>query len=244
MVFYDEYDEIIGVDRSSIDFFGCSDIDEFKKDIDDVSNLFIKKDGYVYKFDHYTWLDFINYSQESINKVLIAQKNGDIVEAEVIVNEIFPTININNSKIIYGVEFVNPTIKEYNKTTDNDKHNEINIIKTDDKYLQNENKITLDREKNSKKLDVSKDFYDELLHDFFEEHDKYIKLIENYIYDNHYEEVLKIIFILKSICSNLKLNNLIPVLKSIEKDIKNKNYKSLQKFLEIYKKDVDLLRKS
>ncbi len=240
MIYYDEYNMIIGVDRDSIEFFGCNDVDEFQKDIDDISNLFIKKSGYIYKFDNYTWLDFINYSQEPAKKVLIAQKNGDVIEAEITVKEIFPTININNSKIIYGIEFINPLKKEIIEKKDDIKSVILKNEKFDD--LRDESKIVLNREENSQKMDISEDFYDELLHDFFEEHDKYMEKIENYIFNNHYEEVAKIISVIKSICLNLKLNNLTPILNSMEKNIKNKNYENVQKFLDIYKKDINLLK--
>ncbi len=242
MIFYDEYDTIIGVDSDSIELFGYKDIKEFKKEVNDISDFFIKKDGYIYKFEHYNWLDFINYSEEPVNKVLIAQKNGNLIESEISVNEIFPMININNSKIIFGVSFINPIKKEKseflqpNYTTDT-----IEALKKDT-IANDEFKNILSIKENAQKLDISEDFYNELLQDFFKAHEKYMKQIKKYIENNHYEEVAKIILILKSICSNLKLSGIIPILNSMVKDIKNKNYKSMQKFLSIYKKDIKILQ--
>ena len=242
MIFYDEYDTIIGVDSDSIELFGYKDIKEFKKEVNDISDFFIKKDGYIYKFEHYNWLDFINYSEEPANKVLIAQKNGNLIEAEISVNEIFPMININNSKIIFGVRFVNPIKKEKSKFLQpNDTTDTIESLKKDT-IANDEFKNILSIKENAQKLDISEDFYNELLQDFFKAHEKYMKQIKKYIENNHYEEVAKIILILKSICSNLKLSGIIPILNSMVKDIKNKNYKSMQKFLSIYKKDIKILQ--
>jgi len=60
LIYYDEYDEFLGADRKSLDLFGCKDIYEFKEKIGDVSNFFIEREGYIYKFKNYNWLDFIN----------------------------------------------------------------------------------------------------------------------------------------------------------------------------------------
>lgn len=242
MIFYDEYDTIVGVDSDSIEFFGYKNINEFKKEVNDISDFFLKEDGYIYKFEHYNWLDFINYSEEPVNKVLIAQKNGNLIEAEICVNEIFPMTNINNSKIIFGIGFVNPIKKEKSEFLQpNNTADTIGAFKKD-VIANDEFKNILSIKENAQKLDIGEDFYNELLQDFFKVHEKYMKRIKKYIENNHYEEVVKIILILKSICSNLKLSGIIPILNSMEKDIKNKNYKSMQKFLSIYKKDIKLLQ--
>jgi len=244
LIFYDEYGAIVGVDSESIELFGYKNIKEFKKEVNDISDFFIKEDGYIYKFEHYSWLDFINYSEEPVNKVLIAQKNGNLIEAEISANEIFLMININNSKIIFGVEFVNQIKREKSEFLQpNDTADSIEALKKD-VIANDEFKNILSIKENAQKLDIGEDFYNELLQDFFKAHEKYMKRIKKYIEDNHYEEVAKIILILKSICSNLRLFGTIPILNSMQKDIKNKNYKSMQKFLSIYKKDIKSLQDS
>ena len=79
MVLYDELGKLLGADTDSIKLFGCSDMADFKEKVSDISDFFVNKDGYIHKFDHYSWIDFLNYSEEENNKVLIKQKTTKLL---------------------------------------------------------------------------------------------------------------------------------------------------------------------
>ena len=107
MILFDDFGELLGSDKESLKLFGYTSIEEFKEKVEDISDFFIKKEGYLYKFDNYNWIDYLNYSEEKINKVLIRQKDNSVIEAEISIKEIYNVIEINGSKITYLIEFHN-----------------------------------------------------------------------------------------------------------------------------------------
>ncbi len=242
MIFYDEYDKFLGADKASLEFFNCRDIYDFDEKIGDVANLFVKKEGYIYKFENYNWIDFVNYSEEPIKKVLISIDDA-IYEAEIKISEIFPIININDSSVIYGIEFKNPTKVK----NDDVELGDVSKIETIDEITINSTKelppvntkISIDISKNAEAIEVDEELYRDLLSDFVIENAKYIKIAEDSIKKSDYSNIGYVVSVLKSISINLKLDDLIPVLNAIDRDVRNKNYKNIEKFLEIYKKEVD-----
>ena len=105
-------------------------------------------------------------------------------------------------------------------------------------------KIELDYSKMKSKYDVDKEFYDELLNDFIFESKNDLDLMSAYVVNNNYEPLLKTISKLKSICTILSLNPFLPILNSIERNIRNKNYDNVEQFLNIYKKKLQILKKN
>ena len=257
MILYDEFGQLLGADADSIELFGCSSINEFKEKVSDISDFFVNKEGYIHKFEHYNWIDFLNYSEEEINKVLIRQKENKAVEAQIIIKEIYNLIEINGSKTTYMVDFVDQKVlyledEPPKAAKENDKQD-----KKDDKLeniseKENENieqtllkdKIELDFNKVEKEYDVDKELYQELLNDFILESKSDLDLMSAYMANSNYESLLKITSKLKSICTNLNLNMFLPILSSVERNIRNKSYDNIEQFLDVYEKELQILMKN
>ncbi len=258
MILYDEFGQLLGADKESIELFGCDNITEFKEKVSDISDFFINKEGYIYKFDHYNWIDFLNYSEEKIDKVLIRQEENKAVEARVTIREIYNLIEINGSKTTYMIDFAKQNIltlenEPQNTTEENDTNqtpekaeeniqknetdNETEIIEQD--FL--EEKIEIDYNSMEKEYDVDKDLYQELLNDFILESKNDLDLMSAYMLNSNYESLLKITNKLKSICTNLKLNLFLPILNAMERNVRNKSYDNIEKFLNLYKKELHIL---
>ena len=243
MILFDDFGELLGSDEESLKLFGCTDIEEFKDKIDDIADYFIKKEGYLYKFDNYNWIDFLNYSGEKINKVLIKQKNNQAVEAEISLREIYNLIEINGSKTTFLIDFSKKRVvkqieeKSLPKKDTEDKEN----IEETSKENIHPNKLEINYSKMKEEYDIDETLYNELLNDFVLESQNDIELINAYIINNKYNSILKVTNKLKNICLNLKLNVFLPILSSIEKHIRNKNYEGIDKFLDIYVKELDIL---
>ncbi len=235
MIYYDGCNNLLAIDKNSLKLFECQNIEEFNERIGDVSNLFLKEDGYFYRFDYFEWIDFINFSKDSTNKVLIPKKNGKTVEAEITISEIFPINNIVNIKIIYGIEFTNIKKVNLQKIRERKNTKEKFILKS----LLNEEKM-LDKTELMQNLGLEEEFFEELLRDFKEENKKYILQIENRISEYNYKSILNIIAILTSMAQNLKFDDLIPILKNMEQNIKNQNYADMKTFFDIYKEKIKM----
>lgn len=257
MIFYDEYGQLLGADIESIKLFECSDISEFKEKVSDVSDFFVNKDGYIHKFDHYNWIDFLNYSEENIDKVLIKQKENNVIEAKVTVKEIYNLIKINDSKTTYMIDFIekkilpleNESLKkvEENDIKQNDIENNQDKINNENKTIKQDilkDKIELDYNKMENEYDIDKEFYQELLNDFISESKNDLDLMSAYTANNNYESLLKIISKLKSICTNLNLKVFLPILSRMERNIRNESYDGVEQFFDIYKKELHILIKN
>ncbi len=238
MILYDEFGQLLGADANSIKLFGCNDINEFKEKVRDISDFFVNKDGYIHKFDHYNWIDFLNYSEENIDKVLIKQKENNVVEAQVIIKEIYNLIKINNSKTTYMVDFIEQTILPFEnepliEVRENDKEDKENNILN--------NKIELNYDKIKNEYDIDKEFYHELLNDFISESRSDLNLMSTYTKNNDYKALLKMIYRLKSICTNLHLSDFLSILDNIEKKVINKNYDNIKHSFDDYEKMINIL---
>ena len=236
MILYDEFGQLLGADKESLELFGCCNIREFKEKVSDISDFFIKKEGYIHKFDRYNWIDFLNYSEEKIDKVLIRQEENKAVEAKVTIREIYNLIEINGSKTTYMIDFIEQKITTLEENLQEQKA--IEEVSEEDLL---EEKIELPYHEIEEDYDIDKDFYEELLNDFILESKNDLDLMGAYILNSNYESLFKIINKLKSICTNLKLNQFLPILNTLERNVRNKSYDNIEKFLNLYKKELHIL---
>ncbi len=245
MILYDENGRLLAVDKQSIEFFGYVDIENFKKEVRDIADFFIEKEGYIYKFEHFNWIDYLNYSEEDTCKALIKKTDRMYIEVEISVDELFPLVDIDGSKTIYAIYLLNPVEKEL-KIEDAKEENE-NIHKDNDLPLEEEilvKDIDINYEEIEEKLGLDKELYLELLQDFIRESKKDLEIIDTHMKNSNYDILTKTTTKLKSICLNLDLGAFISILSSIERGIKNKNYDNIKKFVDIYSKELDILSKS
>lgn len=102
MILYDNDNNLIGISRDTLNFLGYEDMEEFKTYASDVADLFVAKSGYVYKFNNFSWIDYVLHSGAANKCAIIKLKNGKEVETEVVIREI---LLLNSSKeFFYSVE--------------------------------------------------------------------------------------------------------------------------------------------
>ncbi len=247
MILYDEFGELLGVDEESMKLFRCQDIDEFKIKVRDVAEYFVKAKGYIYKFKNYSWLDFLNYSGENINKVLIKQDSNSAIEAKIVIRELVNVVKINNSNVTYMVDFIDKKqvyLKELFKIEENAQNVEdkkefykFNKEKEKEEYIE----IKWDQILNE--YDIDKEFYLELIDDFIDESENSLKNIELYISKRDYDLILKSILKLKNIAINLKLQNFDNIFINLKKEINKRNDQRIKDLLNDYYCKLNLLKK-
>ena len=241
MILYDESGRILAVDKQSIKFFGYTDIESFKQEVNDIADFFIEKEGYIHKFEHFNWIDYLNYSEEDINKALMRKTDGKCVEVEISVDELFPLVDVDGSKSIYAIYLLSPVEKELK--SEDVKENE-NIHKNDELPSEEQilvKDIDIDYEEIEEKLGLDKELYLELLRDFIEESKKDLETIKAHMENSNYDILTKIINKLTSVCTNLNLSDFNPILSGIRSDIDSKNFDDIIKFLNIFSSKLDKL---
>ncbi len=72
MLIYNHDKQMIGVDEETLRQIGYSSMTAFLKEHSDVADLFVKKPGYVHKFQNFSWIDFVRHADAEETKAIIA----------------------------------------------------------------------------------------------------------------------------------------------------------------------------
>lgn len=117
MVLYGKSGNFIGIGKDELSFLGFDDIDEFKNEHKDFADLFISKPGYIFNFKNFSWIDYALHSGAPRKSVILKLKNGQEVETNLKISEIFLVSQTENETIHYCVELSNSAFKNFEQTT-------------------------------------------------------------------------------------------------------------------------------
>lgn len=71
MLIYNHNKELVGIDDESLHHLGYKTLAEFFQYYSDVSELFVKKPGYIHNFQNFPWIDFVLHSDAEDIKAII-----------------------------------------------------------------------------------------------------------------------------------------------------------------------------
>ncbi len=118
MILYDQNYDFIGVSNETLSYLGYEDLSDFTSQHSDFANLLVQKEGYIYKFQNFSWIDFILYSGSPNKSAILKLKGGDELEIKLSVKEIFLTTELNNSKKFYAVRILSDNFVNIAAKTD------------------------------------------------------------------------------------------------------------------------------
>ncbi len=118
MILYDQNYNFIGMSSENLSYLGYEDLNDFTSQHSDFANLLVNKEGYIYKFQNFSWIDFILYSGSPNKAALLKQKNGDEVEIKLSVKEVFLTSEINGNQKYYSVRIITDNFVNVASKTD------------------------------------------------------------------------------------------------------------------------------
>ena len=78
MILYDQNRKLMAISDELIDFLGFNSIEDLKKNINDISNLFEKKPGYIYNFKNFSWINYLLSNSSKEHKAIISLQNSNI----------------------------------------------------------------------------------------------------------------------------------------------------------------------
>ncbi len=116
MILYDDKYNFLGMSSDTLSFLGYEDIGEFLSQHNDFANLFVNKEGYIYKFDNFAWIDFVLYSGSTNKKAAVTLKNGQEAEVSVSIKELFLAQNLEGAKKLFSVKIISDNFNEISKT--------------------------------------------------------------------------------------------------------------------------------
>lgn len=105
MVLYNKAGDFLGIDQAVLTLLGFEDIDDFKLHVADFADCFVPKTGYIYKFEKFSWIDYVLHGGVTNKKALLRLKSGKDIVVEVHVNELFPLGEFENQEALYGISF-------------------------------------------------------------------------------------------------------------------------------------------
>ncbi len=117
MILYDDDNNLLGISKDVIGFLGYDDMEDFQTYTDDVAELFVKKSGYVYKFDNFSWIDYILHSGAANKNAILKLKNSEEIEVKINIKEVFLNKQIENIRYMYEISFVQ-TFQKTKQTVD------------------------------------------------------------------------------------------------------------------------------
>jgi len=118
LILYDQNYNFIGMSNENLSYLGYEDLSDFTSQHSDFANLLVNKEGYIYKFQNFSWIDFILYSGSPNKAALLKQKNGDEIEIKLSVKEVFLTSEINGNQKYYSVRIISDNFVNIASKTD------------------------------------------------------------------------------------------------------------------------------
>ncbi|WP_201353881.1 Hpt domain-containing protein [Hydrogenimonas urashimensis] len=108
MLIYRNDGKLHSISKKALKIAGYHDIAQFLGDHNDYSELFVKKPGYIYNFENFSWLSFLRNATTQQKKVLIATNDKATYECELELETLFPvTFDQNTPEFYYQITFKN-----------------------------------------------------------------------------------------------------------------------------------------
>jgi len=194
VVLYDENKRLIAINEQTLESLGYNSIEEFKREVYDLSQLFVKKSGYLYEFKNFHWIDYVLTNSTTAHKAIIKKNGGEEFEALVEVN---PLSGIPRETIYYLVTFKKA-------------HQEVS---TSSLSFQKPNLSQIAQELNLE---------EEVVEDFIKEYIKHslekVEEIERFIGLKNQKSLFATLHTLKGVAGNLRLKPAFETLSKIKKD--------------------------
>ncbi len=112
MILYDDKHNFLGMSTHTLGFLGYEDVSEFLSMHNDFSNLFVQKEGFIYDFDNFNWIDFVLYSGAANKSAIITLKNGQETKVDLSIKEVHLGHELNGIKKLYSVKVISDKFHE------------------------------------------------------------------------------------------------------------------------------------
>ena len=108
MLIYRNDGKLFGISKKALKLAGYHDIEHFNTEHNDYSELFVKRPGYIYNFENFSWLSFLRNAGKEHKRVIISTKDNASYECELSMEIVYPVeFDENTPEFFYQIEFVN-----------------------------------------------------------------------------------------------------------------------------------------
>ncbi len=119
MILYDQNFNFLGMSAETLSFLGYENMEDFTAMHSDFAKLFVKKEGYIYNFENFSWIHYVLYSGTANKKAFITKKNEQVVPVDVSIKEIFLNQDFNGITKFYGVKLLHEKFSQLSNYEEN-----------------------------------------------------------------------------------------------------------------------------
>ncbi|GEM_PF-2486968 len=232
MVLYDSNKHLIAISDNTLETLGFRSLEEFKRSVMDIAELFVKKPGYIHQFKSFHWIDYILTNSTVTHRAVLKTKDGREFEVFVNVNQ------------LYGLEYKNfylvtfepntydecivepkesPSVKRAQKPE--------TVIRKEEKTVQIRPQPKEfekpDLEKISEELNLSEEIVVDFIKEFINHSLERVEEINSAVEKGDIQKLKNIIHTLRGVSANLRLKPAVEILK------KSKNAQDLDQLIDI-----------
>ncbi len=108
MLIYTQEGKLACISKSALELAGYTSIHEFLEEHEDYSELFIKKPGYIYNFESFSWINFLKSAETARKKVLIKKEDAGVYECDLSLEFLYPMSEMEGeSQYYFQIRFHN-----------------------------------------------------------------------------------------------------------------------------------------
>ncbi len=228
---------LLAINEQTLESLGYSSLEEFKKEIYDIAQLFVKKPGYIHEFKSFHWIDYILTNSTVTHRAILKTKDGRQIETFININQLVGVYHATN---YYLVTFELNTYNECitpeptpqatsarpspQPATEAPVQMASNRVKIEEKEFPPPNLTQIAEELNLSE-DIVVDFIKEYINHALEKFDE----IESFIKTGNKNALFNAIHTLKGVAANLRLKPAFEILSKAKKE------SSMDELIEIVK---------
>ncbi len=108
MLIYTQNGKLACLSKRALEIAGYMSPSEFLQEHEDYSELFVKKPGYIYNFENFSWITFLKSADAPKKKVLIRKKDETLYECDLSLEVLYPLPEMErDSQFYYQIYFKN-----------------------------------------------------------------------------------------------------------------------------------------
>ncbi len=104
--------------NETLSYLGYEDLSDFSSQHSDFANLLVNKEGYIYKFQNFSWIDFILYSGSPNKSALLQLKSGEPLEIKLSVKEVHLLNELGGNTKFYSIRILSDNFVNIAARTD------------------------------------------------------------------------------------------------------------------------------
>lgn len=230
MILYDAHKKLIAINEQTLEMLGYSSIEEFKKEIFDVAQLFVKRAGYIHQFKSFHWIDYVLTNTTITHRALLQTKDGRNLEVFVKVSQLNAC---NLSTFYYLVTFELNTFHECEYTQHQTPANKIETVQSLTKpktiIVEKKDYPSLELDLIAQEFNLEKEIIADFIKEYITHAIEKLDEINKYLSFNNLQSLYNTIHTLKGVAANLRLKPAYDILSRAKKNQSAKEYVEILK---------------